>query len=271
MSYDRQMHVQPNMLVFNGKTDAEGKLHLHFLRKELLLGENFEICMEKFSLNTSKIFNIVAGQYTFKYTDNNGVSTSAEIAPCKVVTVRDLCVAIERLKLFEVRYSGDRLTFQLMYGTVEIPTRVARCLHVIDSEGVLSSFFSHLNANHTFTVTADKVTLSAASVLTPLLFPVNSDEDIWNAVSTHSFQALYIYTDIVVTEFVNDQQVPNLGTYPFHADLSVNAVDDPAPMWKRISKRHIRTCYLQFADSRGKTFEGVEWTVQCRLRRRNLK
>lgn len=46
-------------------------------------------------------------------------------------------------------------------------------------------------------------------------FPVVYSRNIWNIISTNSFQSLYYYSDLVVTEMISGVRVPFLGVFPF--------------------------------------------------------
>ena len=96
-------------------------------------------------------------------------------------------------------------------------------------------------------------------------------KNIWNVVSTNSFQSLYLYSDLVVTEIISGVRVPFLGVFPFKELEAINAWRDIEPIWRRVDRERISECYIQVADSRGRLFKNVLMTIHVKIRKRDLK
>lgn len=263
----------PECLIFNGKTDAEGKVYLRYYRKELKLGSNFEMRIQSYSIDTRTMYNVIQDQYLVEYVNKSGTSSSKFVTPSKVVTVLDALHAIQAIDFdivfnFSIPYA---VTIALKGGKLKLPVALARCVGLCDGAGSPRELTKALNPKYRITTDNVNILVEDGSSSGVLVLPINYSDNVWNWVSPHSFQSLYFYSDLVVTEIVAGARVPLLGVYPFREADVVNVMQDNSPLWRRVDKNIVRDCYLQFADSRGRTFEGVEISVECKLRRRNLK
>ena len=262
----------PEVLVFSGTTDSQGKLILDFGEKEIILGLDYEICVEKFSLDATQMFNILAGQFNVtwqKGSDNRVVA----IQPSRIVFVADVLNMIQRqLDFVKVIYGRNKIELDFRGGNLLLPTPVARTLKLCDKDGNQTKFHRALNPGYLASPPDGELFgLDASRAVDPLVLPIDLRENIWNEVSVNSFQAVFMYSNLVVTEIVGGSRVPNLGIYTFQEEQAVNVFEDPSPLWRRISRRNVTDCYVQLADSRGNTFNGVKASIQCRLRKRNIK
>ena len=262
----------PEVLVFSGTTDSQGRLILDFGEKEIILGLDYEICVEKFSLDATQMFNVLPDQYNVTW-QKGGTDRTVAIKPTRLVFVADVLNMIQRqLDFVKVTYGKNKVELDFKGGILVLPTPVARTLKLCDKDGNQTRFHRVLNPGYVpGPPDGESFELDATRASESLVLPIDLRENIWNEISVNSFQAVFIYSDLVVTEIVGGSRVPNLGIYTFQEERSVNVFEDPSPLWRRISRRNVRDCYVQLADSRGKMFNGIKASIQCRLRKRNIK
>lgn len=270
-----QMFVRvPEILVFENATDADGKVYLDYGSRELLLGPNYEIAVEKYSLDMIKAYNVLAGQYSIKVTSSSGSVSQKEVPACRIVTVEDLLRVLgDMSSIFSVSYTKIRVNLNFRNNYMRIPTPIARCLRLCDASGNPDAMVTAVNPGISVSQgDAEYVEVDARrSGGQAAVLPLNHLENIWNKISKNSFQAIYFYSDLVVQEIVGSQRVPNLGIYPHRENEGINVWEDPAPIYRRVNKKHIAKCYLQLADTRGQKLKDVQVSVQLRLKKRELK
>ena len=263
----------PEILIFDGKTDKEGKLHKDFGGKEILLGSNFELSLDKFSIDQTRLFNIYEDQYFLSHEVPGSGITREKLPAARVVRIGDLLELLSGLSFMNFTYPADGTTrLDLKKGVLKLPTPIARCLHLCDANGKVSRLARDLNPGFALSGDEEFQLLDARAASVPfVLFGLSSEENVWNIVSSNSFQAVLVYSDLVVTEIVGNARVNIVGSYPLRETDKVYTMSEKNPLWRRVEKRHVRDCFVQLADIRGRPFEGVPFSVQCRLRRRNLK
>ena len=269
----------PEGLVFDGTTDTEGRLFLRFHAKELLLGADYELGLESYSMDTSTMYNVFENQYSIIFKKADGTTVSKDLGTNKIVTCTDLLLAIEKLEMgFELDFSyAHAHVFNLKKGKLLLPVELARSLGIANAKDKISSLMLPLNPSFTFTeesVTVngkanDYIGIKSDSV-DKLTFPFSSVRNIWNIVSSNSFQSIYVYSDLVETEIISGYRLPFVGVFPFHETMATNVWRDIEPIWRRVARERISDCYIQLADSRGRYFKDVRMSIHCKIRRRNL-
>ena len=257
----------PEVLIFSGITDTEGKLWVDFGGREFTLGLDYEICVEKFSFEAALMFNIVSGRYRVTWRKGRD-SRTITLNPVFVKDVLDLFV--RQLDFMEVKYESSRVEIDFKGGNIVFPTPLSRCLKLCDKDGKQLRFHAALNPGYIpMEGDAESYELDGSRARQKLVLPIDLKENVWNEVSKNSFQAVYMYSDLVITEIVGGFRVPNLGIYTFQEERAVNTFEDPAPLWRRISRRSVTRCFVQILDSIVSFFKNVKASIQCRLRRRN--
>lgn len=269
----------PEGLVFEGVTDSTGRLFLHFHQKELLLGANYELGLESYSIDTSTMYNVFENQYRIIFIKADGTTVSKDLGLNKIATCMDLLLAIGKLEMgFDSDFSFNHAhVLDLKKGKLLLPVELARSLGIANSEYKVSSLMIPLNPHFSFY--EENVTIKGKAVayigmksdlVDKLTFPFSSVKNVWNIVSSNSFQSIYVYSDLVETEIISGYRLPFVGVFPFHETASVNMWRDIEPIWRRVARERISECYIQLADSRGHYFDNVRMTVHCKIRRRNL-
>lgn len=266
----------PEGLVFEGSTNEEGKLLLPFHRKELKLGHDYEIGIESFTIDSSNMHNVLENQFETWFIKSDNTKISKTLPPSKIATVLELLRSIEGLKLgFDMDFSQPfSHTMDLKKGKWFCPKKLARSLGIAGVDFKPSPLVAVLNPNHS--ITSEKIgeedyIAVVDTVGVKFHFPVVYSKSVWNIVSEHSFQSIYFYSDLVVTEIIANVRVPLLGVFPFNELKITNTWRDIEPIWRRVNRDEISECYVQLADSRGRLFKEVRMSLHCRIRRRNLK
>lgn len=270
--YDRFVHQRPDVLLFQGKTDTEGKLHIYFKYKNAFYGKNFEIAVDKFSIDARNMYNVL--QEWIIFTDQNDVENRVDLPPSKVSTFGQLCTLLLSTQQFVGEPNEHFFDMDLDFGKLDISVIFARALGILNKDNKISLLISKLNsARATITKEAnDRVIIDCSNGNGEMfLLPGEWSRNIWMQVSDDSFQAIFIYTDIVEKEFISGERVPNLGIFGFENEKEIINFATKAPQWKRTNTLNVSRCFIQIADSRGRTFAGVSATIQCVVKRRNLK
>ena len=269
----------PEGLVFDGTTDLEGRLFLHFQAKELLLGADYEMGLESYSIDTSNMYNVFENQYRIIFIKADGTTVSKDLGPNKIATCMDLLLAIGRLEMgFDSDFSFNHAhVLDLKKGKLLLPVELARAFGIANPKHKVSSLMIPLNPRFSFS--EENVVVNGKTVAyigmqsnldDKLTFPFSSIRNVWNIVSSNSFQSIYVYSDLVETEIISGYRLPFVGVFPFHETISINTWRDIEPIWRRIAKERISHCYIQLADSRGRYFKNVRMSAHCKIRRRNL-
>lgn len=280
IGYSSKFIRAPEGLLFNGKTDNEGKLKLLFHPKELRLGSDYEIGLDSFSIDTTDMWNIYENQYAIIFRNSVNIETRKFLPGCKIATVLELLDAMNKLDMgFIMNFSHIHAhSIDLKQGKLSLPMSLARSLSIVDPDFTVSNLVSRLNPTCTFNkekiiVNSEEkkyITIRATATIN-FNFPVRYHKNIWNTVSEHSFQSLYFYSDIVTTEIISGVRVRFLGVFPFNELALINNYRSIEPIWRRVDKDIIAECYVEIADSRGRLFKNVVMSVHCKIRRRNLK
>ena len=270
----------PAGLIFFGTTDDQGRIVLTFPKRELLLGSNYEIGVDSFSIDTNTMYNIFSDQYAIVYKNSSNVETRKFLPDVKVATCVELLRQIDALNMgFTMDFSHPHAhAMDLKGGKLLLPVKLARALDIATVEYKVNPLVFRLNPDFTFT--EEKVTINSvaldyigieAKLSTKFFYPMTYTKNIWNVVSTNSFQSLYLYSDLVVTEIISGVRVPFLGVFPFKELEAINAWRDIEPIWRRVDRERISECYIQVADSRGRLFKNVLMTIHVKIRKRDLK
>lgn len=270
----------PQGLVFEGSTDDQGRIVLSFSKKELLLGSDFEIGIDSFTVDSSTMYNILSKQYTIVFKEPTKAEVRKYLPEARITTCLELLKQIDELGMgFVMDFSHPHaLTLDLKEGQWSLPVRLARSLSIAIVEYKVNPLVMRLNPNFSFyeeKLTIDSVPIDyiriKADSSDKFHMPISFGKNIWNTVSTHSFQSLYFYSDLVVTEIISGARVPFLGIYPFKETELINVWRDIEPIWRRVNRERIASCYVQVADSRGRFFKNMRISLHVKIRKRDLK
>lgn len=266
----------PDGLIFEGETNDDGKIILPFDRKELLLGPDYEIGLESYTIDTTTMYNVLDDQYEVYFIASDNTQTRKKWPPCKLATVLEVLKKIDEMNLgivmdFSHPYSHS---MDLKKGKLLLPIAVARVLGIATNQYKPNPLVEVLNPS--FSLAEEKIVDVeyigiTGSTPAKFHFPTIYSKNIWNYVSTNSFQSLYFYSDLVVDEMISGVRIPLLGVFPFKELGESNTWRDNEPVWRRVNRERISSCYIQLADSRGRLFKNVCMSILCRIRRRNLK
>jgi len=173
----------PEGLVFEGETNNDGKLVLTFERKELLLGSDFEIGLDSYSIDTAKMYNVLDGQYTAFFVSSSNVQTEKDWPPCKLSTVLHVLKSIDEMNLGIVMDFSHPFShsIDLKQGKLSLPLPVGRALGMVTSENKPSPLVEILNVSHSIDVEAinnEKYISVTPSSTAKFHFPVVYDKNI---------------------------------------------------------------------------------------------
>ena len=232
----------PEGLVFEGETNNDGKLVLTFERKELLLESDFEIGLDSYSIDTAKMYNVLDGQSAF-FVSSSNVQTEKDWPPCKLSTVLQVLKSIEEMNLGIVMDFSHPFShsIDLKQGKLSIPLLVGCALGLVTSENKPSPLVEILNVSQSIDVEAinnEKYISVTPSSTAKFHFPVVYDKNIWNIISTNSFQSLYFYSDLVVDELISGVRIPLLGIFPFRELDETNTWREDEPIWRRVDRKN---------------------------------
>ena len=200
VGYSNLYLQMPEGLIFEGTTDDQGRLVLSFSKKELLLGSDYKIGVESFSIDTSTMHIIFSDQYLMMFKKPVTAEVRKYLPNGRIATCVELLRHIETLN---VGFNRDFLhphahTMDLKEGKWSLPARLARALSIATVEYKVNPLVMRLNPDFTFT--EEKLTIGSVSVdcigikadsSTKFHFPMIYLKNIWNIVSEHSFQSLY--------------------------------------------------------------------------------
>lgn len=89
----------PDGLIFEGETNDDGKIILPFDRKELLLGPDYEIGLESYTIDTTTMYNVLDDQYEVYFIASDNTQTRKKWPPCKLATVLEVLTKIDEMNL----------------------------------------------------------------------------------------------------------------------------------------------------------------------------
>ena len=154
----------PAGLIFFGTTDDQGRIVLTFPKRELLLGSNYEIGVDSFSIDTNTMYNIFSDQYAIVYKNSSNVETRKFLPDVKVATCVELLRQIDALNMgFTMDFSHPHAhAMDLKGGKLLLPVKLARALDVATVEYIVNPLVFRLNPDFTFT--EEKVTINSVAL-----------------------------------------------------------------------------------------------------------
>ena len=96
------------------------------------------------------------------------------------------------------------------------------------------------------------------------------DFPIWALVSPSSFQFVLVDCDFVMEEMVGKERTQNIEVVPFDYSKDHIHYSPERLTWKKINSNVFYSCFIRFADKRGRRFEKARITAVLTIRQRPL-
>lgn len=275
-------NVRPNFLIFEGKTDEKGRLYIDFKHRPALYNSTYEVAVDKLQMDSKAINNVTTEDDVLlfeMYHTQNSKPYPFKIENCRIVTVEDLILELRKgvekegiLLRIDVDRIQKKLSLYLRGDKFTMPLKVAKILNLVTKEGKISRLWQSINDD----VAVFKIGNNDLQLIghgksdKPFTLSIDLEKNIWNEISSSSFQSILLHSDIVVPEFVGSQLVNILANFTYREKNDASFFDVHNHQWRRLSVDKIRKCFVQFSDSGGKPFVNVYCYLICRLRRRKV-
>lgn len=272
----------PKIINFHGVTDEKGKIELDY-SQEMRFSDKDEISVSDIYMDLSQVENIKEGQYEIQALDLDDETLVTRFCPAAhVVTVEDLASLVESL-LIGIRFSYKNNENLVMEGELEtrytLPIKLARCLGFLEASGQISQFIQDLNKGNAV-IALRSTDQSGVPNVVDVTFNVNGsgkvqlmrskNRNIWNYVSEHSVQTLFLYCDLVEPVLIGAGFFPHLLHLPFPEESQVLSNLFHVPTWQRVKKSFTRKNSITLADSAGNKLSNVQIGCNVRLKRRTF-
>lgn len=278
--FDPQRHVKPEYLSFRGSTDAEGKLHMDMMYKQLYSPHSNRIGLWKISFSNANIFNIRREEELIQVETEDGSITQTYLLPSRVVTVSDLIFQLNRAvddSLF--RLEDDVCKFDLKGGKIKFTAGIARGLRLLDpfSKDKVAFFLNTVNENvATFSFDESDDVLEISS-LVPAVdgrfvnIPANAREVIYDLVSADAPKQIYFYTNLVEKQLISSSEHPLLAIVPVQIqEEETSFIFDKIQFKTASEKIFFSRPYVQVANFGGVPFADMDLMAEIHVKRGKL-
>ena len=273
--------VRPNFIVFRGTTDSKGRIYEDFKQKPATYDSSYEIALDKMNMDSKAVNNLVEEEdsldFRVRYAD--GTSEEFTVGKCRIVTLQDLILQMQKSIVangLQLRVEMDNLQKKLSLYVkglaLSLPLKVARILNLVTREDKISPLWQDMHQGIAkLSIALQHLQISGINSTSgqPFAVPLHQEKNIWNEISSSSFQSVLLHSDIAMPSFVGSQYVNIL------ADLTYDETEDVAHydmlnfQWRRLSSTIIRKPHVQLSDTRGRPLTGIHCNIVCRLRKRS--
>lgn len=265
--------ISPQHLTFIGETSESGELTIHFDRR-VHYDDHFELALRQATFFTDNMHNIKKDQYLVGYSDEK-VTDVRPLPPTKCATFSDLCNAINALGFgFLLQTNSERASVLHCDNAIfTFPKRLGYSLGICTKDGQISKLLKKVNPDVSIDFNEDgeiEISTVSKSAKTVLL-PRKSDDFIWNHVSEHSFQVIWLSCEHIQDHYVSSQLATTFALVDMDPRLEVLESSPYQREWHRI--KEFKTAYfsIKLTDSTGTPLQKVRATVSLETRRRRLR
>ena len=276
--------VTPYRFHFVGTTDNEGKLELSFKDKNVVFTVHHEVGLDSFNIAMDSLVNTSEEESYFVVTNSSNTGERFNLHGL-LATLQDVVVSFniatkQRVLLSSKADGFLQLTLAAGDKSILLTHALARSLGILNSRKEVSDFFKFRNAHITTTTTTDRsnwrkgtvsLAFAASSSRTTIDLTRQIHESCWEDISSRSFQAILVDTNLSEVNYVGSQSTQNIAI--FAADPYADAIHiEPSHVtYHRLSKWRFDKVFIRLATSSGEVLKGARINVTLRIRRRNLK
>ena len=287
MERRRDDFIKPEFMYFKGTTDEDGRLTVNFIQKPCHYTTDYEVAVDSMSLDMSTFKNILESDrdptnphFTFIESSSSS-STKIYLPESKIATFGEFVEKVNEVQskfTIKINYLEHKSEIDIGKNKLEVDKRMARVLGLLNTEQKVSKIIQDINSSScTFTVLK-----KGKEVIGVRLDPTSGDgkaiqiakrhdHSVWSEISPSSFQFILVDCDFVIEEMVGKERTQNLEMVPFNTLTDHYYYSPERLTWKRINSNVFFSCFIRFADTRGRRFKGAEAVCQLRIRRRQLR
>ena len=178
----------------------------------------------------------------------------------------------------KINYLEHKSEIDIGKNQLEVNKRMAKVLGLLNTEQKVSKIIQDINSSScTFTLLK-----KGEEVIGVRLDATSADGKaiqiarrynylVWNEISPSSFQFVLVDCDFVIEEIVGKERTQNLENIPFNPLMNHFYYSPERLTWKRINSNVFYSCFIRFANTRGRRFKGAKAICQLRIRRRQLR
>lgn len=272
-------NVRPKLILFRGKTDKEGRLYVDFLNKPAVYNSNYEIAVDKLSMNGQGVNNVYGPhKINMMFTDDAGTDYDISLQDCRIVYVRHFInLLTDRLSIgghhiiVEMDTIRSCLVLRFNRNKLTLPVYVGKILNLVTAGLEVTKLWKTANAAAVdMHIVGDDLVLDATQKdpANALTVPLDFNLNIWNEISKGSFQSILVHSDLVIREFVGSQFVNILANLTYDESEDSAFWDVYNHQWRRLATDRIRKAFVQFSDTQARPLVNVDCNLVCKLRHR---
>lgn len=218
--------------------------------------------------------NVKENQYFVGYSDEH-ITDIRALPAFKCATFSHLCNAINGVGFGAIMESNREgaSVLHVQDAIVTFPKRLGYSLGICTKNGDISKLLKKVNANVAIDINDDddiEISTVGKSVKR-LLLPRSSDDFIWNHVSEHSFQAIWMSCKHIQEHYVSSQLATTFAIVDMDPQLDVLESSPYQREWRRIKEFKTTNFSIMLSDSRGIPLQNVRATISLETRRRRLR
>ena len=289
MEKRRNEFIRPDFLYFQGTTDEDGRVTINFIEKPCHYTTDYEVAVDSMCLNVSTFKNVLESDreddnphFTFiESSSSSTVKTKIYLPESKIATFDEFVEKVNEVQskfTIEINFLEKKSKIKIGNNQLEVNKRMARVLGLLNTEEKVPKIIQDINSSScTFTILKKEqevvgVRLDATSGDGEAIqIARDHGYSVWNQISPSSFQFILVDCNFVLEEIVGKERTQNLENIPFNPSANHFYYSPERLTWKRINSSVFYSCFIRFADTRGRRFKGAEIVCQLRVRRRQLR